>query len=374
MASDSTNSTRSINSTNSSDRPTLIDADIHNGIKHASDLLPYLAKPWHQQWLAAGSGVGQPYYSPVGVLRRDAIPDAGGFSGSDPAYMVKDHLDRYDIDYGILTGSGTPEMSLNPDLDYGNAVCSAYNDYLVEHWLSVSPRFKGSLMINHSDPAAAAKEIDRVGSHPDIVQVMMSSASRMLFGQRFYHPIYEAAERNGLPVAIHPGTEGRGISGPPTPSGYPSRYMEWHNILPANYMGHINSLVCEGVFEKFPTLKFVGIEGGIAWLPHLMWRMDKNYKALRDTTPWLKKLPSEYIRAHILLTTQPIEEPEHPEHLVQIFNMCGAEDMVMYSSDYPHWDFDHPKLALAPFPKDIRAKVQALNAIKLYNLHTKPNR
>ncbi len=361
-------------SLNPDDRPTLIDADIHNGIKDPRDLLPYLAKPWHQQWLGGGSGVGQPYYSPVGVLRKDAIPDAGGFSGSDPAYMLKDHFDRYAIDYGILTGQGTPEMSLNPDLDYGNAVCSAYNDYLIDQWLSVSPRFKGSLMINHSDPQAAAKEIMRVGGHPDIVQVMMSSASRMPFGQRFYHPIYEAAERMGLPVAIHPGTEGRGISGPPTPSGYPSRYMEWHNTLPTNYMGHINSLVCEGVFEKFPSLKFVGIEGGIAWLPHLMWRMDKNYKALRDTTPWLKKLPSEYIRAHILLTTQPIEEPEHPEHLVQIFKMCGAEDMVMYSSDYPHWDFDHPKLALAPFPKEIRAKVQAQNAIKLYNLHTKPKR
>jgi predicted TIM-barrel fold metal-dependent hydrolase len=52
--------------------------------------------------------------------------------------------------------------------------------------------------------------------------------------------------------------------------------MEWHNILPINYMATVNSLVCEGVFEKFPTLKFVAVEGGVAWLPHLMWRMDKN--------------------------------------------------------------------------------------------------
>jgi predicted TIM-barrel fold metal-dependent hydrolase len=355
------------------EQPQLIDTDVHNIIKNPKDLLPYMAKPWHQQWLGAGTGIGQPYFSTVGVLRRDAVPDSGGPSGSNPDYMVKDHLERYGIDYAILTGSNTLEMSLNPDLDYGNAVVSAYNDYLVDQWLSASPRFKGSIVINHADPLSAAKEIDRLGGHPDLVQVVMCSGSRSLFGQRFYHPIYEAAERHGLPVAIHPGTEGRGISGAPTPSGYPSRYMEWHNALPTNYIGHINSLVCEGVFEKFPTLKFVGIEGGIAWLPHLMWRMDKNYKALRDTTPWLKKLPSEYIREHIYLTTQPIEEPEKPEHLVQIFRMCGCEDRVMYSSDYPHWDFDHPKLALAPFPREIRVKVQALNAARLYGLHGRPS-
>ena len=133
-------------------------------------------------------------------------------------------------------------------------------------------------------------------------------------------------------------------------------------------MAQVNSLVCEGVFEKFPNLTFVAIEGGISWLPHLMWRMDKNYMALRDTVPWLKKMPSEYIRKHIRLTTQPIEEPANPQHLVQIFEMTGAEDMVMFSSDYPHWDFDNPSMVLGPFPKVMREKIKAKNAIELYGL------
>ena len=47
------------------------------------------------------------------------------------------------------------------------------------------------------DPPLAGREIDRIGGHPDIVEVMISSAARSPLGQRFYHPIYEAAERNG---------------------------------------------------------------------------------------------------------------------------------------------------------------------------------
>ncbi|MBP1994295.1 amidohydrolase family protein [Paenibacillus eucommiae] len=354
------------------DVPVLIDTDVHNALRSAKDLLPFLPKVWHSQWISSGIGVGAVYTSPIGGSRKDAVPEQGGSPGSDPHFLLKHHMDAYGIDYAILTGSGLLVLSLQPDPDYGNVIAAACNDWMAEHWLAVSPRYKGSIFINASDPQAAAKEIHRIGHHPDMVQVIMASAARFPYGQRFYHPIYEAAEQYGLAVAIHPGTEGRGISGAPTPSGYPTRYMEWHNILPTNYMTHINSLVCEGVFEKFPRLRFVAIEGGIAWMPHLMWRMDKNYKALRDSVPWLKRLPSEYIREHIRLTTQPIEEPDDPEQLLQILKMIDAEKTVMFSSDYPHWDFDNPRMALPPMPKPLKQRILAGTAMDLYDLHKRP--
>jgi uncharacterized protein len=191
----------------------------------------------------------------------------------------------------------------------------------------------------------------------------------MLFGQRFYHPIYEAAEKNGVHIAIHPGGEGSGITGPPTPSGYPTRYFEWHNIIPINYMAQINSLVCEGVFEKFPRLKIIALEGGVSWLPQLMWRMDKNYKALRSTTPWLKRLPSEYIVDHIRLSTQPVEEPPEPSDLIDMYRMAKAERTVMFSSDYPHWDNDNPTHnALNHLPDELRRRILWETAAECYGL------
>ena len=126
------------------------------------------------------------------------------------------------------------------------------------------------------DPRAAVKEIDRLGSRPDIVQILISAGSRMPYGQAFYDPIWEACERNGLVVGMHFG--GIGIMHAPTSAGWPSYYLEWHTDMSQAFQAQMISLVAEGTFQKFPGLKFALIEGGFAWLPHVMWRLDKNWK------------------------------------------------------------------------------------------------
>ena len=176
----------------------------------------------------------------------------------------------------------------------------------------------------------------------------------------------------GLPIALHSTSVGAAISGPPTSSGYPSSYFEYHNIVPTIYMEHLNSLICEGVFEKFPDLAFILTEGGVGWLPHLMWRMDKNYKTLSEQTPWLDQLPSQYVLEHVRFTQQPIEEPKKPEHLKQIYDMIHAEKVLMFSSDYPHWDGDYHEIdALPGMPSLSDSQTRSImyeNASDLYNL------
>ena len=81
-------------------------------------------------------------------------------------------------------------------------------------------------------------------------------------------------------------------------------------------------MVFEGVFERFPKLQVVLIEGGFAWVPALCWRMDKHWERMREEVPHVKRPPSEYVREHVWFTTQPIEEPENPQHLADI--MTGS--------------------------------------------------
>ena len=169
-----------------------------------------------------------------------------------------------------------------------------------------------------------------------------------LMGDRHYYPIYAAAEHHGLPIALAPQLGRRDLRArrPRSRADVPTYYVEWHAALTQIFQANVISLVCHGVFERFPGLKVVIAEGGIAWLPDVMWRLDKNWEALRDEVPWVKRQPSEYILDHVRFTTQPFLEPRKREHLQAMLDIVDAERTLLFSSDYPHWDFDDPMRAL----------------------------
>ena len=104
------------------------------------------------------------------------------------------------------------------------------------------------------------------------------------------------------------------------------------------------SMVIEGVPERFPKLKFVFIEGGFGFIPSTVWRMDQHFERFRSEVPHLKRKPSEYVREHFWFTTQPIDEPDEGKHLRQLIEWIGV-DRLLFSSDYPHWDYDDARFA-----------------------------
>ncbi|HYN96771.1 MAG TPA: amidohydrolase family protein [Pilimelia sp.] len=343
----------------------LIDADVHEMIGDPLVFLMHVEEPYrsrlHQDnW----KGVSLPYSWPTtgGLARPDAIPANGRRAGSDYDLMRRQHLDAYDVSYAVLTGLMYPsEWRVQPD--FAQALARAYNNWLVAEWLAKDPRFLGSVHVAAQDPLVAAAEIDRVGQHPQIVQVMLPVISHDTLGREFYHPVYEAAARNGLAVGFHTGATAQ------TAAGLPPYYIEWHTALCQAWQSQLISLVVGGVFNKVPDLRIAMIESSWTWLPHLMWRFDHNYRSLRREVPWVKRLPSEYIRDHVKFTTQPMEVADNPAHMYQMFEMVGSDEFLMFSSDYPHWDFDSPEHSLpSSFPADLRQKIMYDNAASFYRL------
>jgi predicted TIM-barrel fold metal-dependent hydrolase len=333
----------------------VIDCDVHNAWSSAEVLLPYLAPTW-RDYLDRGEVPGprgafphahRPWLHPEGFMRHDAIPADGGTPGSDLGMMRAQLLDRYDVDVAILTGDEAIEASTLANPYYAQALVSAYNDWMVAEWLPLDERLWGSLVIAPQDPPGAAAEIRRLGGHDRIVQVLASSGSQRPYGDPYYHPIWEACAEVGLPFAIHLGGQG-GLNSNPIGCGPTTFFWETHALLCQTGMAHLASTIAHGVFEKWPTMRFVMVECGVAWVPSILWRLDEDYRALRKETPWLKRLPSEYAHDHVRISTQPLEQPRSPAALWPALEDIGAPDMLMFASDYPHWDFEDPKRLRIP--------------------------
>jgi predicted TIM-barrel fold metal-dependent hydrolase len=225
---------------------------------------------------------------------------------------------------------------------------------------------RGAICVPYEDGEAAAAEIDRLGGDERFVQVLLLARTREPLGKRRFWKIYEAAVRHDLPVGIHFGGTG---GSPFTGAGWPSFYLEDHGGMPQAFQAHVISLVCEGVFVRFPSLKVVFIESGFAWLPSLLWRLNHYWEKLRDEVPHLQTRPSDSVRKQLWLTTQPMDEPSQPAFFPQLLDQLGMNDRLMFATDYPHWDFDAPDQAFpVRLPDDLKNQILRDNAYALYRL------
>ncbi len=349
-----------------------VDCDVHPYVRSPTELGSFLPERWrkHAQTIgtrsrAALSGAPQyPRLAPGTGMRRDAWPADGSHPGSDLALMREQLLDAFGADYGMmlpLIGRCSDERNV----EFGAALCTAVNDWQAQVWSDPEPRLKGSVQVPVEYTEAAVAEIERRAGDRRFTQVMIPPRGLEPLGRRRYWPILEAAAANGFPIALHLG----GTSGhPSTGGGWPSFYHEEHHSYVQSMEALVTSLVVEGVFERIPKLRVVLVEGGFGWIPSLCWRLDKHWKRLREEVPHLKRAPSEYVRDHIWVTTQPIEEPERPADLLATFEWIGW-DRIMFSTDYPHWDQDDPRYAIkVELPEAFRRKLFRDNAVALYNL------
>lgn len=348
----------------------IVDCDVHHSPGKGDALYPYLPRHFVEYIKDFGAMMPKLGYTnmPGGGARIDLWENPKENPAHQPEACIEKHLDVYDIDYAVLTG-GPYAAAVHTNPDYASAYCSAFNDWTKDHWLSADSRFRASIHICPVDPQLAVKEIDRLGPDPAFVQVMMPAGARMPFGNRHYHPIYEACERHGLPVSVHFGGEGAGLAAAPTAAGYPTYYLEMRMARPQIAQAHVTSLVVEGVFEKFPDLHFIFVEMDTFWLPGLMWHLDLDWRALRDYTPWVKRLPSEYIREHIRLGTQPMPDiPGGKADLETYLRWMHAEDTLVFASDYPHWDWDEPGHVLRNIDFELKKRIMGENAAEILGL------
>lgn len=314
-----------------------IDCDIHPAVPNLKALLPYLSDHWRDSAVQRGlhelDSIAYPTNAPL-TARPDWRPKEGR-AGADLGRLQAEALAPFGTRFAICNCLYGVQLLFSEDMAAGFA--RAVNDWMAREWLDKDDRLRASIVIPVQSPELAVEEIERVATDRRFVQVLMLVMGEMPLGRRYYWRIYHAAEKHGLPIGIHAGSSYRH---PVTSLGWPSHYIEDYAAQATAFQAALSSLVCEGVFTRFPELTVVLIESGFTWLPAHLWRLSKFWRGLRMEVPWVDRSPADIVRSNVRLTLQPVDGPPEPARFERLMEHMGSDELLLFSTDYPHWQFD----------------------------------
>jgi uncharacterized protein len=343
-----------------------VDCDIHPVPPDMRALLPHLDPYWREHVERRGlerENLDTSAYPPGAPI--NANPDwrlPAGPPGSSLAALQAHLLDPMAPRAAICNLIHGAQMMMSEDLSAG--LCRGLNNWLAAEWLDRDDRLRASITVPVHSPELAAEEIERLAPDRRFVQVLLLAMTEMPLGRRMMWPIYRAAEKHGLPVGIHAGSSFRH---PPSAGGWGSYYLEDYVSYAQGFAGALNSLLAEGVFQKFPGLRVVLIESGVTWLPASLWRINKTWRGVRAEVPWLDRLPADLVRQHVRLTLQPFDAPPDARSLAVLLDQLGSDELLLFSTDYPHWHFDAAEGPLpAGLPPALLRKITVENPLATY--------
>jgi hypothetical protein len=328
-----------------------------------SALLPYLDAHWREAVVRRGiddqTTISYPTLNPLSF--RSDWKDATGKAATSVGMLAQQALDPFGTDFAICNCLYGAQAAFSEDL--GVAIARAVNDWIAREWLDHDQRLRASIVVPQQNAELAVQEIERVAPDKRFLQVLLLAGSEITLGRRQNWPIYAAAERLGLNVGIHAGSMFRN---PTTPIGWPSSFTEQYVNQAMAFQSQLTSLITEGVFAKFPTLTFVLMESGVSWLPAFLWRLTKFWKGLRSEVPWVADPPASIIRDRVRMTLQPFDAPSDDGGVMRLIKQIGSDEMLLFSTDYPHWQFDGMAAMPAGIDPALAKKIMADNPLRTY--------
>src|SRR5215471_14606226 len=329
----------------------IVDVDAHHyENEHIKDILPFMENDVLRQLsmaqgLKGGRGTLMPqqigYQDMGGRVTRYALR---GSEQVDPGQhrdvqLGERWMDAMSVDYSCLFPTGMLNIGLHPQKEMEVDLCYAYNRWVTEKVLPESGgRLYSMLCLPFSDADESLRQVETFGHRKGGTGFMITTVRHSPVYANCYMKLYRAIEERGLALSFHSGFHwGEQV------------FMTCNRFLSVHALGfsfynilHLTNWVINGLGERFPKLPVIWVESGLAWIPFLMQRLDHEYMLRTSDCPTLKKKPSDYMR-QMYYSTQPMEVQDM-EALQCTFRMVNAETQLLYSSDYPHWDFDLPSV------------------------------
>ncbi|WP_051580396.1 amidohydrolase family protein [Pseudonocardia acaciae] len=291
--------------------------------------------------------------------------DLGASKRHDDVVRTIWSMDMMGIDYTVMFPTPMLHLSLHPAPEVEVALARAYTRWLTEELLPQDDRIKTLVYLPFNDPAASLAFVEEFADVPGVVGFMVTSIRYRGVHANEYAPVYSAIQDTGKPLAFHAAY-----------NWHEQAMTQLNKFISAHALGftfcniiHLTNMLVNAIPERFPRLKLIWVESGLAWIPFLMQRLDNEYLMRTSECPGLKRLPSEYMR-EMYYSTQPMERTGSPALMKASFEEINAENTLLYSSDYPHWDFDVPSVILdLPFLSEhAKRRILGGNALDLFGL------
>jgi uncharacterized protein len=296
----------------------------------------------------------------------DMLLPTGDRAGVHPlAAGLLHSMDQMAIDYSILFPTPMLTLGTHPQPEVEVELARAYNRWLVRDVLVASPRIRTMAYLPLSDPDASVAFIDEFAGATGVVGFMVTAVRYQPIHENRFMKVFSALDERRLPLAFHSGPNWS-----ERPFEQLNRFLSAHALgFPFYAMLQLTNVVVNGLPERFPNVRFLFMEAGQAWVPFLIARLDGEYRQRSSEAPLLKRLPSAYIR-DMFFTTQPFERLDDLAHVRTVFEMMSAETQLLYSSDYPHQDFDLPTTIWdLPFlSEQAKRGILGGNAMRLFGL------
>jgi predicted TIM-barrel fold metal-dependent hydrolase len=237
-------------------------------------------------------------------------------------------MDAVGIDFQVLSFNAPMAQSFTT----GEAIATAkeVNEHLAAAVKAHPNRFAGFAALPTAAPEAAADELERCVKDHGFVGAMVHghTGGRFLDGREFW-PIFERAERLGVPIFLHPAL--------PHPGALKAYFEGFEDLIARPGWGfavdtsiHFLRILFAGVFDAYPKLQLILGHLGEG-LPFAMHRLNEHTR-LSAKRRGLARTPLEYIRDNLFVTTS--GNWYEPAFVCTLLAL-GA-DRILWAIDWPY--------------------------------------
>jgi len=295
------------------------------------------------------------YFNPDGTLREGA--------GDAVQRLHEQDLDGIDAEVLFAPVFVARFIESIGDKDVYLSIVQAYNTWQIEQYTAVAPdRLIANALIPVSGLDHAVGELERAHRlgfrSVQLQQYPNGSGAPKPEDDRFWEKALE------LGIALSPHLNFGGVvwrGDPRSDTSLWSAEAAMSQHAPMAPGATLAQMIVHGVFDRFPELRLYFAELNCAYIPGMLYYMDRNYHEFND---WfqvsLKKEPSEYILEHCLFGMIRDVPLLHMGELVPL-------DHFVWGSDFPHSVGTFPNSAqfvkehFADMDAELRRKILVTN-------------